>query len=32
MPRVAAEMGHIQHIVALEDIAETLNRLARENA
>lgn len=32
MPRVAAEMGHVQHIVALEDIAETLNRLARENA
>jgi len=30
MPKVAAEMGHLQHIVSLKDMAETLNRLVRE--
>lgn len=32
MPRVAAELGNIQHILALEDIADTVSRLARENS
>ncbi|MFW5714814.1 MAG: protein-glutamate methylesterase/protein-glutamine glutaminase [bacterium] len=31
MPKVAGEMGHLQHIVSLTEMAETINRLAREN-
>jgi two-component system chemotaxis response regulator CheB len=31
MPKVAAEMGHLQHIVSLEEMAETINRLVKEN-
>lgn len=30
MPKVAAELGHIQHIVPLHEMAETINRLVRE--
>lgn len=29
MPRVAAEMKHIQHIVALDEMAATINRMVR---
>jgi two-component system chemotaxis response regulator CheB len=31
MPKVAAEMGHLQHIVSLQNMAETINRLVKEN-
>ncbi len=31
MPKVAAEMGHVQHIVALKDMASTISRLVQEN-
>ncbi len=31
MPRVAAEKGHIQYIISLDEMADTINRLAREN-
>jgi two-component system chemotaxis response regulator CheB len=31
MPKVAAEMGHIQKIVPLSEMAETVNNLAREH-
>ena len=30
MPRVAAERGFIDHVVSLDDMAATLNRLVRE--
>jgi len=29
MPKVAAELGHIQHIVPLQDMAETINSLVK---
>ncbi|MCF7915454.1 MAG: chemotaxis response regulator protein-glutamate methylesterase [Spirochaetaceae bacterium] len=31
MPKVAAEMGHVQYIVALKDMASTISRLVQEN-
>jgi two-component system, chemotaxis family, protein-glutamate methylesterase/glutaminase len=31
MPKVAGEMGHLQHITGLDEMAETINRLAQEN-
>ena len=31
MPKVAAEMGHVQYIVALKDMAATISRLVQEN-
>lgn len=31
MPKVAAEMGHLQYIVNLKEMAETINRLVKEN-
>ena len=31
MPKVAAELGHIQQIVALDKMAETVNNLAKEH-
>ncbi len=31
MPKVAAEMGHLQYIVSLHEMAETINRLVKEN-
>ncbi len=31
MPKVAAEMGHVQYIVDLSEMAETINRLVKEN-
>lgn len=31
MPKVAGEMGHLQQIVSLTAMAETISRLAREN-
>lgn len=31
MPKVAAEMGHLQHIVPLTEMAATISRLVKEN-
>jgi len=31
MPKVAAEMGHLQHIVPLTEMASTISRLVKEN-
>ena len=31
MPKVAGEMGHLQHIVSLAEMSETISRLARDN-
>jgi two-component system chemotaxis response regulator CheB len=31
MPKVAAEMGHLQHIIPLREMAESINRLVKEN-
>lgn len=32
MPKVAAEMGHVQHIFSLKEMAEKINTLVRENS
>lgn len=31
MPKVAGEMGHLQYIIGLDEMAATINRLAHEN-
>ncbi len=31
MPKVAAEMGHVQYVSSLEDMAGTITRLVKEN-
>jgi len=31
MPKVAAEMGHVQYIVPLKDMASTISRMVQEN-
>lgn len=31
MPKVAGEMGHLQYIISLDEMAATINRLALEN-
>ena len=31
MPKVAGEMGHLQYIISLDEMAATINRLAEEN-